>query len=180
MEGVYEALEKYPGLNVLASQSGGMNDITSQQVMAELLATYPGLVGYWSQDGMAAGALEAVIASAPEVWPQGVGEGRIKFLKLWKEVLDTNPDAKFIAVANAPGVGAAGLRVAVELLKGRVFANNDLGGQYGTTVTIPIPLIVTAENFNEIYSEYVILGDYPDFYLLDYILTMEEVNAFFK
>jgi hypothetical protein len=40
-------------------------------------------------------------------------------------------------------------------------------------------VIVTPENFDEIYAEYVD-GGYPDSYLLDGILTLEEVQALFK
>jgi ribose transport system substrate-binding protein len=179
MEGVYEAFEDYPGINVLASESGSWDEATGQQVMADFLAAYPDLDGYWTQDGMAIGALQAVLANEPETLPQGVGEGRVKFLKLWKEALETYPDAEFIAVANAPGVNSTGLRIAVELLQGRELKPESLGGQFGTTVTVPIPVIVTPDNFEEVYAEYVD-GGYPDSYLLDGIMTMEEVDALFQ
>ena len=179
MEGVYEAFEDYPGINVLASESGSWDEATGQQVMADFLAAYPDLDGYWTQDGMAIGALEAVLAVEPETLPQGVGEGRVKFLKLWKEALEIYPDAEFIAVSNAPGVASSGLRIAVELLQGHELKAESLGGQFGTTITVPIPVIVTPENFDEFYTEYV-EGGYPDSYLLDGIMTMEEVAALFE
>ena len=85
MSGVYEVFEDYPGINVLASETGSWDEATGQQVMADFLAAYPDLDGYWTQDGMAIGAFEAVKASGVEPYPLGVGEGRVKFLELWKE-----------------------------------------------------------------------------------------------
>jgi ribose transport system substrate-binding protein len=172
MQAVYDTFEDYPGINVLASESGFWDEATGQQVMSDFLAAYPNLDGYWTQDGMAIGALEAVIAADLEEMPLPVGEARVKFLNLWNEMLQKNPDFETIAVANAPGVNSTALRIAVELLEGKEISDGVLGGQYGTTVVIPIPYVVTPENFEEIYNEF---KDYPDSYLLSGIMTREEV-----
>jgi ribose transport system substrate-binding protein len=177
MQAVHDAFEAYPGINVLASESGFWDEATGQQVMSDFLAAYPNLDGYWTQDGMAIGALEAVIAANPDPFPLGVGEARVKFLKLWKEMLDLNPDFETIAVANAPGVNSTALRIAVELLEGKELDPVKLGGQFGNQVVIPIPVVVTPENFDEVYKEY---KDYPDSYLLSGIMTRDEVMQFFK
>lgn len=177
MQGVLDVFENYPGINVLASESGSWDEATGQQVMSDFLAAYPKLDGYWTQDGMAIGALEAVIAADPDPMPLVVGEGRVKFLKLWKDMLDQNPDFETIAVANSPGVNSNALRIAVELLLGKELDPAQLGGQYGTTIIMPIPVVVTPENFDEIYQEYV---DFPDSYLLSGIMTRDEVMQFFK
>jgi len=177
MQAVHDAFETYPGINVLASESGFWDEATGQQVMSDFLAAYPNLDGYWTQDGMAIGALEAVIAANPDPFPLGVGEARVKFLKLWKEMLDLNPDFETIAVANAPGVNSTALRIAVELLEGKELDPVKLGGQFGNQVVIPIPVVVTPENFDEVYQEY---KDYPDSYLLSGIMTRDEVMQFFK
>jgi ribose transport system substrate-binding protein len=179
MSGVYEVFEDYPGINVLASETGSWDEATGQQVMADFLAAYPDLDGYWTQDGMAIGALEAVKAAGLDEYPLGVGEGRVKFLKLWKEALDADPEFKSFAVANAPGVAATGLRIAVELLSGKELKAESLSGQFGTTVIVPIPVVVNPDNFEEIYAEYVD-GGFPDSWLLDGIMTIEEVQALFE
>lgn len=179
MQAVADELAKFPGINVLASESGFWDEATGQQVMSDFLAAYPNLNGYWTQDGMAIGALEAVIAANPDPFPVGVGEGRVKFLKLWKQMLDQNPDFETIAVANSPGVNSNALRIVVEMLEGKEIDPAVLGGQYGTTIVMPIPVVVTADNFDEIYKEYV-EGGYPDSYLLSGIMTREEVQQFFK
>ena len=178
MSAVYDAFEPYPGINVLASESGSWDEATGQQVMSNFLAAYPNLNGYWTQDGMAIGALEAVIAADPDTMPLGVGEARVKFLKLWKEMLDANPDFETIAVANAPGVNSTALRIAVELLQGRELDESKLGGQFGYQIVIPIPVVVTPENFDEMYTKYVVDGGYPDSYLMSGIMTEEEIQQF--
>jgi ribose transport system substrate-binding protein len=180
MQAVYDTFENYPGINVLASESGMWDEATGQQVMSDFLAAYPNLDGYWTQDGMAIGALEAVIAANPETFPLAVGEGRVKFLKLWQEMLEKDPEFETIAVANAPGVNSTALRIVVEMLQGKELDPAKLGGQYGTTVVIPIPIVVTPDNFDEVYNEYVVEGNYPDSYLLSGIMTQEEVQQFFK
>jgi ribose transport system substrate-binding protein len=176
MSAVADAFAKYPGINVLASESGFWDEATGQQVMSDFLAAYPNLDGYWTQDGMAIGAMEAVIAADPDPLPLPVGEARVKFLKLWKELLEEDPDFETIAVANAPGVNSTALRIAVELLEGKEISDGVLGGQFGTTIVIPIPVVVTPDNFDEVYEEY---KDLPDSYLLSGIMTREEVLSEF-
>ena len=180
MAGVEEVFADYPDINVVGRESGMWDEATGQQVMADFLASFPDLDGYWTQDGMAIGALEAVIAADPAEYPLAVGEGRVKFLKLWHEVLQDRPDFETIAVANPPGVAGTGLRIAVELLQGAEIDTTQLGGECNNTFYNPIPIVVTPENFEEVYNEYVVEGDYPDSYLLDGILSQEEVQAFFE
>jgi hypothetical protein len=47
------------------------------------------------------------------------------------------------------------------MLLGRELDTSVLGGQFGTTIVIDIPIVVTPENFDEIYEEYVASGDIP-------------------
>jgi ribose transport system substrate-binding protein len=180
MSAVYDAFAAYPGINVLASESGSWDEATGQQVMSDFLAAFPNLNGYWTQDGMAIGALEAVIAANPDPMPLGVGEARVKFLKLWKEMLDKNPDFETIAVANAPGVNSTALRIAVEMLQGKELDPAKLGGQFGQQIVIPIPVVVTPDNFDEMYNTYVVNGNFPDSYLMSGIMTQDEIQQFFK
>ena len=77
MSAVYDTFEDYPGINVLASESGFWDEATGQQVMSDYLAAYPNIDGYWTQDGMAIGALEAVIAADPDPMPLPVDLGQV-------------------------------------------------------------------------------------------------------
>ncbi len=178
MEGVDEVLAGYPNIEVLAKDTGKWDQATGQQVMSNFLAAYPNLDGYWTQDGMAIGALQAVIAANPAKFPALVGEGRCQFLKLWDEVLQERPDFETIAVANPPGVSPTGLRVAVNMLLGKQVDESKLGGVNGLSFVIPVPVVVTKDNLQEGLQ---ICADKPDAYLLDGIMSDEEVlNAYFK
>jgi ribose transport system substrate-binding protein len=178
MSGVDEVFAGFPGIKVLARETGKWDEATGQQVMSNFLAGFPGQInGVWTQDGMAIGALQAVMAANPPEWPIMVGEGRCQYLKLWEEVKQTRPDFESIGVANAPGVNATGLRIAISILQGEKVDESKLSGQFGTSFIIPIPVIVTGDNFQEWLD---FCADKPDQFLLDGIMTEEEVmKAFF-
>ena len=144
--------------------------------MSNFLAAYPNLNGYWTQDGMAIGALQAVMAANPATWPQGVGEGRCQFLRLWEEALKTKPDFDSIAVANHPGVSPDGLRIAVNMLQGKQVDKTKLGGVNGLSFVIPLAAIITKENLADGLK---MCEGKPDAYLLDSILTDAEVQQYF-
>ncbi|HEY62797.1 MAG TPA: ABC transporter substrate-binding protein [Anaerolineae bacterium] len=178
MNGVDEVLANYPDIKVLAKDTGKWDEATGQQVMSNFLAAYPNLDGYWTQDGMAIGALQAVMAANPAKFPIGVGEGRCQFLKLWQDVLKDHPDFDTIAVANPPGVSPTGLRIAVHMLMGEKVDETKLGGVNGLSFVIPVPVVITGDNLQEGLD---ICKDKPDAYLLDGIMTDQEVvDAFFK
>jgi len=172
MDGVAEVLADYPDINVLATDTGKWDEATGQQVMSNFLAAYPNLDGYWTQDGMAIGALQAVMAANPETFPQAVGEGRCQFINLWQEVLEEHPDFETIAVANPPGVSPTGLRIAVNMLMGKEIDESKLGGVNGLSFVIPVPMVITSENLQE-GIDYC--ADKPDAFLLDGIMTDQEV-----
>jgi ribose transport system substrate-binding protein len=176
MEGVAEVFAEYPGITVLATDTGKWDEATGQQVMSNFLAAYPNLTGYWTQDGMAIGALQAVMAANPPTWPQGVGEGRCQFLRLWQDALTTKPDFETIAVANHPGVSPTGLRIAYNMLQGKQVDTTKLGGVNGLSFVIPLAAIITPENLDEGLA---MCEGKPDAYLLDDIMTEEEVQQYF-
>jgi len=176
MEGVDEVFKDYPDIKVLAKDTGKWDEATGQQVMSNFLASYPNLDGYWTQDGMAIGALQAVMAANPAKWPQGVGEGRCQYLKLWQEALTMNPDFDSIAVANHPGVSPTGLRIAVNMLQGKKVDTSKLGGANGLSFVIPLAAVITKDNLDEGLA---MCDGKPDAYLLDNIMTDEEVQQYF-
>ena len=176
MEGVSEVLADFPGITVLATDTGRWDEATGQQVMSNFLSAYPNLTGYWTQDGMAIGALQAVMAANPAVWPQGVGEGRCQYLRLWEEALTMNPDFESIAVANHPGVSPTGLRIAVNMLQGKEVDTSTLGGVNGLSFVLPLAAVITSDN---LVDGLAMCEGQPDAYLLDDIMTDEEVQQYF-
>lgn len=176
MSGVEDVLAQYPDINVLGRETANWDEATGQQVMSNFLASFPNMSGYWTQDGMAIGAFQAVLAANPAQFPVVVGEGRCQFLQLWNERLQADPEFETIAVANPPGVAATGLRIAVNMLQGKQVDESMLSGESGRQFTIPVPVIVTADNFQEVFET---CADRPATYLLDGIMTDEEVQQFF-
>jgi ribose transport system substrate-binding protein len=177
MAGVEEVLAEHPGLNVVGRDTGMWDQATGQQVMSDFLASLPNIDGVWSQDGMAEGALRAVITADPAEWPVMVGEARAGHIQLWGDVLADRPDFVSFGVVNPPGQGLDGLRVAVQLLSGEEIADDVLRGEFDNTIYVPIPGILDEANFDELYAIY---KDAPASYTLDGMITDEEALALMK
>ncbi|MFN2142218.1 MAG: ABC transporter substrate-binding protein [Candidatus Promineifilaceae bacterium] len=176
MAGVEEVLADYPNINVVGRETGSWDQATGQQVMSDFLASLPNIDGVWTQDGMALGVLQAVNTANPAVWPVISGEARAGYMKLWKEVQEsTNPDFTSIGVVNPPGIGASGLRVALELLQGGTVDEAQLAGPFGNSLYVAIPGEVTADNFE---AEYEKIKDLPDSYTLDGMISQADAAGF--
>jgi len=175
MSGVDDVLKAYPDIKVLAKDTGKWDEATGQQVMSNFLASFPNLNGYWTQDGMAIGAMQALMAANPAKWPVVVGEGRCQFLQLWDQRLKDDPNFETIAVANPPGVSPTGLRIAYNMLQGKQVDKSKLSGQ---SFVIPVPVVVTKDNFKQVYES--TCKDKPATFLLDGIMSDAEVQQYFK
>jgi ribose transport system substrate-binding protein len=175
MAGVEEVLAEYPDIHVVGRESGMWDQATGQQVMSDLLASTPNIDGVWTQDGMAQGVLTALITAAPAEFPIVSGEARTGYLKLWQEQMTANADFQSFGVVNPPGIGASGMRVAVEILKGGEVDPDKLAGEAGNTLYVPIPYTVNADNFAEVFEEF---GGLEDSYTLDGMITQDEAQTF--
>ena len=177
MEGVADVFADYPGINVVGRETGSWDQATGQQVMSDFLVSLPNIDGVWTQDGMAQGALTAVVTADPDEWPVMVGEARAGYLQLWNEVLQERPEFTSIGVVNPPGVGADGVRVAMELLTGAELNEDALEGPFGNTLYVPIPFVVDGFNFEEEYEK---VADAPASYTLDGFITQAQARDFME
>lgn len=178
--GVKSVLAKYPDIKVLNVVNANWDEATGQQKMADLLASQPNIDGVWSQDGMAEGALRAIMAAKPNAtdkWPVMVGEARTGYLKLWSQVLSTRPDFISYGVYNPPGVGADGIRIAVNLIASKTLKDGALGGQFNNTLYVPIPGFVDKDNFA---AELAKWKDTPDATACDGTIDMTLADTFFN
>ncbi len=175
MAGVEEVLAEYPDIEVIGRESGMWDQATGQQVMSDFLASLTDIDGVWTQDGMANGVLTAIMTADPEEYPIVSGEARASYLNMWLEIQEERPDFSTIGVVNPPGIGASGLRVAVELLIGAEIAEEAFSGEFGNTLYVPIPYTITNDNLVEVYEEQEI-ADAADSFTLDGVLTQEEAQ----
>jgi ribose transport system substrate-binding protein len=175
--GVKEVFEANPGINVLNVANANWDQATGQQTMANLLASQPNIDGVWTQDGMALGVLQALVAAPPAEWPVVVGEARAGYMQLWNEVKQTNPDFKSYGVVNPPGVAASGLRVALNLLQGKELKADAMAGPFGNSLYVPIPGVVSEENFAE---EFAKVENQPASYVVDGIIDQATADSFFQ
>ena len=74
-------------------------------------------------------------------------------------------------------MGASGLRVAVEMLQGSEIDPEQLQGEAGNTLYVPIPGVVDDENLQ---AELEKISDREGEYVLDGIITREQAQAFFR
>lgn len=178
MDGFDEVMKAYPDIKVLGKDTGKWDEATGQQVMSNFLASFPNLDGYWTQDGMAIGAMQAVLAASPAKWPIGVSEGRCQSLQMWSDRLKEDPNFDSIAVANPPGAASTGLRIAINMLQGKQVDKSKLGGTNGLSFVLPVPVVVTKDNFQQVFDS--TCKDKPAAYLLDGILSDQDVQQFFQ
>ena len=95
-----DTLQKYPGIKVLAKANGNWDQAAAQQVMSDMLGSFPNIDGVLTQDGMTLGIIRAFEA-AGEAAPIS-GETQVAFIKEWKKMKDESGFTSF-GVENSPG-----------------------------------------------------------------------------
>lgn len=163
------------GVEVLTNANADWDQATAQQTMSDLLATYQDLDGVFTQDGMALGVYRALEANDELDDVVQTGEARAGFMQNWNEQLESGDDYGSIGVINPPGIAATALRVAVNELQGGQIAEDQLTD--GHTLFVPIPGEVTNDNFDEYWPE---VEDQPEAYVVDSIMSEDEVQQFFE
>jgi ribose transport system substrate-binding protein len=175
-DAVKEVFAENPGIEVVQEANANWSQATAQQEMSNIIAAEPNIDGVWTQDGMARGVLQAVQADNPDEYPVISGEARSGYMRLWEETRQQNPDFASYGPINPPGVGASGLRVAVELLQGKEIKQSELQGEAGNTLYVPIPGVVTNQNLEEELQAIDVEGEY----VLDGIISRKQAQAFFE
>lgn len=170
--GAEPIFEEY-GIEVLTRGDGGWDQTTGQTVATDLLATYPDIDGIWTYDGMAQGTLRALQAADKLDDIQTMGEARGGFMRMWNDLIDTGFDTA--GVINPPGTGATAMHFAMNELQGMTIDPSKI--EDGHNIIVPLAPLVTNENFAEIWEE---IQDYDDGYVVDSIMSAEEVADFFN
>ncbi|WRS31153.1 substrate-binding domain-containing protein [Actinomycetaceae bacterium MB13-C1-2] len=170
--GAEPVFEEY-GIEVLTRGDGGWDQTTGQTVATDLLATYPDIQGIWTYDGMAQGTLKALEAAGKTDSVVTMGEARGGFMRMWNDLLSTGFETA--GVVNPPGTGATALHFAVNELQGKTLDSSKVTD--GHNIVLPLAPLVTNENFVEIWEP---ISDVEDGYVVDSIMTADEVAAYFK
>lgn len=160
-------------IEVLTRGDGGWDQTTGQTVATDLLATYPDIDGIWTYDGMAQGVLKAVQAANKTNDIVVTGEGRVGFMRMWNDLLDSGFETA--GVINPPGTGATAMHFAINQLQGKQIDESKLVD--GHTVVLPLEATITNDNFAALWET---VKDQPDSYVLDSILSAEQVAEYFK
>lgn len=168
--GIKATLAKYPDIKVLTTVNGNWDQANSQQVMSNVLASYPKIDGVLSQDGMALGVSKAFLATNRPL-PAMTGELMVGFLKTWKDLKEKK---KFSTIGqnNPPGISATALAMGVRLLQGK-----ELKPLEKNTYFYPVKNIITNDTFDAYFDT---VKDKPDSYFPDEWLTEDEVDGLFK
>src|SRR5690606_2651153 len=169
--GYEEVFAQHEGINVLNQANANWDQAQGQQVMQNLLATYPDIDGVLVQDGMADGAWRAIEAAGRTEDIAATGEIRRDFLVRWQE-----QGLNSAASVNPPGVMASALNVAVLALQGNEFREDVFTGQYGNAIYIPIPFVD-----NDNLAENVAASEgQPGYWSVTEVVTPEEAQEFFQ
>lgn len=159
-------------IEVLAHGDGGWDQATGQTVATDLLAAYPDVDGIWTYDGMAQGVLRAVQAADKVDSIVVSGEARVGFMRMWNDLRDT--DFASVGIVNPPGTGATALHVAINQLQGRELDPARVTD--GHNIVLDLAPAVTNDTFDE---EWAKVSDRPDTYVIDSVLSAEEVSGYF-
>lgn len=189
MRGCYQVLKEYPGINVLAVVEGAWNFDVAEKNMAPIIAAYRGRIdAVLAQDSHFLGIVRAFEAAgitpgSPEFPKVMTTDYTLMCVQKWYEILTVMPDFKGYMRLNTPGYSADALMFAVRLAQGRQI-NWDYervkkpGEMYpGTTFLLPLPPAITNEDVARLLEEYKYQ---TATYQIDYILSEEEVEVYFK
>jgi len=207
VDGALEVFDGFEGIEIIGQDNGNWDQATGQAVMSDFLASLPDIDGVWTQDGMADGVLRALRSASNEDLPVTTGEARASFLQQWQEVREDGEIEDFdtIGVVNPPGIGASGVRIAVELLLGNELDEDQLQVSFKldedepdvqNTLYVDIPFAVVSDDaediaevlreefgievdtFSNVFGE-LDIANQPGSLTLDGVISQEEAGEFF-
>jgi len=172
-ETIKDLLSHYPDITVVEFRDG---DYPSEKVKPEtsdFVNMYPDLKAIWTSyfnfqamDGLKFNGIPY------EKWPVMVCEANRDGLLTWQKVQAEYPKFDCFASVNPPGIAYAAIYAAYYLKSGYQLDETVLGGEFGRTLYVDIP-VVTNENFREELDEMV----KNDTHVVDELMTPEEIKA---
>ena len=175
-------LAKYPNIHLLAKANGNWDQAAAQQVMTDLLGSFPNIDGVLTQDGMTLGIIRAFEAAGKRL-PPITGETQVAFIKDWKQRKDDN-GFNTVGIENSPGAICTSLGIGLRLLQGKKLKADVLidpitglpaPGAY--TIWTHPSLQVDNNNIDKVYAEY---KDWADSYYVNTWYTEAQIDALFQ
>jgi ribose transport system substrate-binding protein len=176
-------LAKNPNIKLLAKANGNWDQAAAQQVMTDLLGSFPSIDGVLTQDGMTLGIIRAFQA-AGRTLPPVTGETQVAFIKEWKKMKDATGFST-IGIENSPGAVSTALGIGLRLLQGKKLKPDllivdpnvkPLANKPHVIWTHPT-LEVTNANIDEVYAKY---KDVLDSFYVNQWYTEDQINALFQ
>lgn len=172
-----DVLANYPDMEIVAETSGGWDQTTAKDAMAQYLASGLRPDAVFTQDSMAYGVLSACL-DADFVPKYMIGEPGTAFVKLWKQLVDEGKEFTACAMPNPPGISGTAFRLAVNLYEGKELIDGALvDANDADTFYYECEGFFTNDNLDELYEQ---LKDMPDDYLYSEYITEEALQAYFK
>ena len=171
-----DVLANYPDIKIEAQTSGGWDQTTAKEAMAQYLASGLRPDAVFTQDSMVYGVLSACL-DADYVPQYMIGEPGTAFVKLWKQLVDEGADFNACAMPNPPGISGTAFRLAVNLFEGKELAEGTLvDANDADTFYYVCAGFFTNDNLDELYEA---LKDKPDDYLYSEYITEDALQEYF-
>jgi ribose transport system substrate-binding protein len=175
-------LAKYPNIKLLAKANGNWDPAAAQQVMTDLLGSFPNIDGVLTQDGMTTGIVRAFEAAGKKV-PPVTGDTLVAFIKDWKQRKDAT-GFNTVGIENSPGAVCTAFGIGVRLLEGKKLKTDVLidpatgkPAPDAYTIWTHPSLQVDNTNIDKIYAEY---KDWADSYYVNTWYTEPQIDALFQ
>jgi ribose transport system substrate-binding protein len=178
-----KVLAKYPGIKLLTKANGNWDPAAAQQVMTDLLGSFPNIDGVLTQDGMTTGIIRAFEAAGKKV-PPVTGDTLVAFIKDWKQRKDAS-GFNTVGIENSPGAVSTSLGIGLRLLQGKKLKSDllivdpnvmPLASKPHVIWTHP-SLQVDNTNIDKVYGEY---NDWADSFYVNIWYTEDQIDALFQ
>jgi len=168
-----DVVAKYPNIHEIASASGYWDETKAKEAAAQIIASGKQIDCVFTQDGMAYGVLQAFLDAGKLPKYMYADPSTISF-KEWKSLLDQGKDIDWVTENNPPGIGGTAFRMILDAYNGKQFKPDVLKNEvyyYSNTV------MITKANFDQGWA---MLKDKPDTYLLNNVMSQQDVDALFQ
>ncbi len=177
-EGFDLALSEYPDIQLLAKSYGNWDPSQAMQAMGDIIAAYPDINGFVSQDGQCISVVRAFEAAGRPL-PVMNGEYSKDFCEYWADHLDEGFTS--YAIVHGPSqVVTAALAVTMNLLQGKDLKTKLPEGVRldGKAIIFDWRQEITDDNVEELLSEHIRTRGIDDY--IDAVWNYDEVSAWFK